>query len=138
MSFRSGTEQHRRTDPLRGSEQVKKVLFIVRSAPYGTAAIPESVRACLGFATMTAEINYLLMDDGVWALMPDQQAGLIGAENTLEMIRQLDELGVALHVQRTALQERNLSLEEIGIPITALSPDGISKLIATVDAVITY
>ena len=139
MSFRSDTEQQGFTaPPSEGVKVVKKVLFMVRSAPYGTAAIPESVRACLGFATMTGEVSYLLMNDAVWALMPDQQAGLINAENALEMLRQLNELGVALHVETTALQQRDLPLEEVDIPVAPLSQDEISDLIATVDAVITY
>jgi len=63
---------------------VKQILFIVRTAPYGTAASPESVRSCLGFAIMPVEVYYLLTGDGAWALQarsgpePHRRAGCAG------------------------------------------------------------
>jgi len=117
---------------------VKQILFIVRSAPYGSAAIPESVRSCLGFATMPVEVHYLLTGDGAWALQPGQEPGGIGARDTLGMIADLADLDVRLYVEEQALEERGLSVEGLEAEVKPLGADEIAKLIAAVDAVITY
>ncbi|MGD9494983.1 MAG: DsrE family protein [Armatimonadota bacterium] len=117
---------------------MKQVLFIVRTAPYGSAAVPESVRACLGFGTMPVEVSYLLTDDGVWALAPGQQAEAIGAESAPGLIASLAELGVRIFAESEALQARGLAADGLGFPLTALAADQIARLIAAADAVITY
>ena len=117
---------------------MKQILFIVRTAPYGSAAIPESVRSCLGFATMPVEVHYLLTGDGAWALQPGQDPGGIGAQDTLAMIADLADLDVRLYVEAEALAARGLAVEGLDAPVEPLGADQIADLIATADAVITY
>jgi len=117
---------------------MKHALFIVRTAPYGSAAIPESVRSCLGFATMPFEISYLLSDDAVWALAPGQNPEALGAANAGELVEQLADLDVNLYAQAEALRERGLSLAGLDSSAQELSTEGIADLIATADVVMTY
>jgi len=117
---------------------MKKVLFLVRSAPYGSAAIPESVRACLGFGTMPLEVSYVLADDATWALLPDQQPEPIAGNDALALIRNLADLGVSLYVDEAALAARGLSVAGHGPEFTPLSPERIADLVAGADAVLTY
>jgi tRNA 2-thiouridine synthesizing protein C len=117
---------------------VKRVLFMVRTAPYGSAAIPESVRACLGFATMPIETTYLLMDDAAWALAPGQSPETIAAAPVQKLIANLADLDVRLCVEADALAERGLSAEGLPFEVEPLSQEAIAELIATADAVMTY
>lgn len=117
---------------------MKQILFIVRTAPHGSAAIGESVRACLGFATMPVEVAYLLMGDGVWALQPGQRPAAIGGEDPLAHIGGLADLDVRLFVESEALSARGLSVEGLEFEIAPLGAEGIADLIAAADAVITY
>lgn len=116
---------------------MKTVLFMVRTPPHGSAAIPESHRACLGFATMPFEVNYLLIDDAVWALQPGQRADAIGGRDARGLVEELGDLGVNLFAEADALEARGLDPDAIG-PVAAVSADEISDLIATADAVMTY
>jgi len=117
---------------------MKKVLFLVRTAPYGSAAIPESVRACLGFGTMPMEVRYVLMDDAVWALNPGQQPEAIGAPPVLRVLNSLADLDVELLADQGALAERGLSAEGVEPRFEAISREGIAELIASADVVMTY
>lgn len=117
---------------------MKQILFIVRTAPHGSAAIGESVRACLGFATMPVEVAYLLMADGAWALQPGQQPAAIGGEDPLVHIGGLADLDVRLFVESEALAARGLSVDGLEFEIAPLGAEGIADLIAAADAVITY
>ncbi len=117
---------------------MKQILFIVRTAPYGSAAIPESVRSCLGFATMPVEVHYLLTGDGAWALQPGQDPSGIGAQDASGMIADLADLDVRLYVEKEALEARGLSLEGLDAEVAPLDGEQIADLIASADAVITY
>ncbi len=116
---------------------MKTVLFMVRTAPHGSAAIPESHRACLGFATMPFEVRYLLTDDAVWALQPGQQAEAIGGHDARALIGGLADLGVTLFADADALDARGIARDALE-PIGVLGTDEIADLIAEADAVLTY
>jgi len=117
---------------------LKHVLFIVRTAPYGSAAVPESVRSCLGFGTMPMLVSYLLMDDGVWAVAPSQEPSAIGGANALELIQGLSDLDVTLYAEIEALQARGLAVDGLEPGFAPVSRDEISELIAQSDIVMTY
>ena len=117
---------------------MKNVLFIVRTAPHGSAAVPESIRTCLGFGTMPFDIGYVLLDDATWAVLPNQRPESIGGNDALELISNLTDLGVRLYVESDALAERGLSVAGIEPEFVPLSQVQISDLIASADVVRTY
>ena len=117
---------------------MKRILVLVQTAPYGSAAIPESARACLGLATMPLQISYVLAGDAVWALLPTQDPDPIGAANALQVIRDLGEMDVALLVEDRSLAERGLSLDDAGEGFNAVTREQIGDLVANADAVLTY
>ena len=117
---------------------MKRILILVQTAPYGSAAIPESARACLGLATMPLQISYVLAGDAVWALLPRQDPDPIGATNALQVIRDLAEMDVALLVEDRSLAERGLSPGDAGEEFTTITREQIADLVANADAVLTY
>ncbi|NSW55654.1 MAG: DsrE family protein [Armatimonadetes bacterium] len=117
---------------------MKRVLFLVRTAPYGSAAIPESVRSCMGFGTMPFQISYLLMDDGAWAVLPGQRPEGIHGNDALQLIQSLADLDVELLVEEHALNERGLSVDGLDPAIRPVSHEEIAELIAQADMVMTY
>ncbi|MFO8080297.1 MAG: DsrE family protein [Armatimonadota bacterium] len=116
---------------------MKTVLFMIRTAPHGSAAIPESHRACLGFATMPFEVNYLLTEEAVWALQPGQRAEAIGGHDARALVGELGDLDVSLYAEAEALEARGIDSDAVA-PIQPLSADEIADLIAGADAVLTY
>ena len=117
---------------------MKRVLFLVRTAPYGSAAIPESVRSCMGFGTMPFQISYLLMDDGAWAVAPGQAPEAIHGNDALQLIQSLADLDIELLVEQEALAARGLTVEHLDPPIRPVSQDEIADIIASAEMVMTY
>ena len=117
---------------------MKQVVFLVQSAPHGTAAIPESHRCCLGLATMPFEMRYVLEGDAVWALQPGQQSEVIGGTDARELITQLADLDVGLYVDEEALAARGMAAADLGPEFTTVTREQIADFIASADAVLTY
>jgi len=116
---------------------MKTMLFMVHTAPHGSAAIPESHRACLGFATMPFEVNYVLVGDAVWALQTGQQANAIGGVDARGLIAELADLGVNVFAETDALDARDLPREHLEA-VVPVSASEIADMIAGADAVMTY
>jgi tRNA 2-thiouridine synthesizing protein C len=117
---------------------VKSILFAVRTAPYGSAGIPESVRGCLGFATMPLDLHYLLLDDATWALAPGQNPAAIGNAPVPDLLEGLADADVKLYADAQSLADRGLAVEGLPFPVEALTREQIRELIARSDAVLTY
>ena len=117
---------------------MKQVVFLVQSAPHGTAAIPESQRCCLGLATLPFEMRYVLEGDAVWALQPGQRSEVIGGTDARELVAQLADLDVGLYVEKEALATRGMVEGDLGPEFTTVTREQIAEFIASADAVLTY
>ncbi len=117
---------------------MKQVVFLVQSAPHGTAAIPESQRCCLGLATLPFEIRYVLEADAVWALLPEQHPEAVGGYDAGELITQRAELDVALYVDQDALNSHGMAEADLRPEFTTVTREQIAEFIASADAVLTY
>ncbi len=117
---------------------MKRVVVLVRTPPYGSAAIPESTRTCLGLATMSLDLSYVLTDDATWAILPNQKPELIEGNAVLALITGLADLEVKLYVDGDCLAERGLAADGLGPEFALTSHDGIADLIANADVVLTY
>jgi sulfur relay protein TusC/DsrF len=117
---------------------MKRVVFLVRTPPYGSAAISESTRTCLGLSAMSFDLSYVLMDDATWAILPQQRPELIEGNDVLALITGLAELDVKLRVCSEGLAERGLSATDLRPEFSPVSREGIADLIAQADVVLTY
>lgn len=117
---------------------MKKILFLIRTAPYGSAGIAEGVRSALGFATLPYEINVILMDEAVWALLPNQRPDAIGSATTWSLFETLADIDVILNADSEAIAERGITISSDGPKFNILNSDEISALIGQADAVLTY
>jgi len=117
---------------------MKSVLFLVRTAPYGSAAIPEGVRACMGFATMPLDLSFLLTDDATWALAPNQRPESIGAPSVLGLIEGLLDADVKVLADREALQARGLKIDDLPDGVSAVNPEELAGLVRSSHAILTY
>ncbi|MCV6605105.1 MAG: DsrE family protein, partial [Porticoccaceae bacterium] len=61
------------------------LLFILRSAPYGSSLAREGLEAVLAAASLGQNVSVLFMDDGILQLTRHQQPGQIGQKNNASM-----------------------------------------------------
>ncbi len=119
------------------SAATKLFTFISRSAPYGSNRPQLCLDAALATAVFEQEVNYLFTGDGVFQLVKDQQAEAIDAKTLGNAMETLDLYGIdKVLVDRDSLQKRNLSEEDLILPVGTVTETDIKALVANSDYVI--
>ena len=99
------------------SENIKKILYVNRKAPYGTIYALESLEVVLIGAAFDQDVSLAFLDDGVFQLTKGQDTSGIGVKNFSPTFRALGDYEVTkFFVERESLEERGLSpgdLQEI-------------------------
>ncbi len=96
----------------------KKFLYINRKAPYGTIYALESLEVVLIGAAFEQDVSLAFIDDGVFQLMAGQDTAAAGMKNFSRTYKALGDYEVRkLYVEREALEERGLTLEDL-MPVT--------------------
>lgn len=117
--------------------KAKKVMILVRTAPYGMATAGEAFRAIIGLAGMGVETHAVLADDGVLVAHKGQSPDALGMHNLSQAYSQLASFGAKLYVHLPSLFERGLLQEEC-ISVEFISDENLRELISSVDHVITF
>lgn len=96
----------------------KKFLYINRKAPYGTIYALELLEVVLIGAAFEQDVSLAFIDDGVFQLMAGQDTAAAGMKNFSRTYKALGDYEVRkLYVEREALEERGLTLEDL-MPVT--------------------
>ncbi len=131
----------------------KKFLYINRKAPYGTIYALESLEVVLIGAAFEQDVSLAFIDDGVFQLMAGQDTAGAGMKNFSRTYKALGDYEVRkLYVEREALEERGLTLEDL-MPVTyedesedyaekpsiqLVSRAGLANIIAGQDVVLSF
>lgn len=117
----------------------RNILIICRTSPYGSSRAREAIDLILAGAVYEQEINVLFMADGVFLLLPQQQAKQIAQKSFSSMLAAFELYGVNhLYADSDALQARGLSTDHLTVSATLLSDRQIGNLIAAHDTVLSF
>jgi tRNA 2-thiouridine synthesizing protein C len=115
----------------------KTLLFILQRAPYGNSATREALDAALAAAAFEQNVQILFTGDGVWNLLPEQDASSINSKDTSKMLQALDYYDISdVFVDEISLQERGISAAQFAIAAKTIGGDTLKQLIKTADCVI--
>jgi tRNA 2-thiouridine synthesizing protein C len=115
----------------------KTLLFILQRAPYGNSATREALDAALAAAAFEQNVQILFTGDGVWNLLPEQDASSINSKDTSKMLQALDYYDISdVFVDEISLQERGISAAQFAIDAKTIGGDTLKQLIKTADCVI--
>ena len=115
----------------------KKILFILQRAPYGTATAREALDAALAAAAFEQDVQLLFAGDGIWQLLPDQQADAIASKDIGKMLQALGYYDInEIFVDAVSLAERQLDTTQLAIPVTAVAGTALQALVRAADCVI--
>lgn len=117
---------------------MKKVIVLVNAAPYGTATPAEAYRTIQGLAGMGIETTCVLLGDGVFILLKDQNPTLIDMQDLSEAYKALSEFDVKIYVCKESMVERGLKEDDIDGANGVLSCDEINKIIDEHHCVLTF
>lgn len=115
----------------------KTILFILQRAPYGDSTIRETLDAALAAAAFEQNVQLLFTGDGVWNLLPEQDANSIASKDTAKMLQALNYYDIeAVFSDDASLEERGLSVENLAIAVKNITGDTMKNLVRTADCAI--
>ena len=116
---------------------MKKILFFLRQPPYAGVAALETIESALVAGVFDQSVSVLFSDQGVWQLVKDQDGLLLGARTLGKVLGALPEYDVSdLYACSDSLTQRGLNLQDLVLPVKAISKDEITQLLASQDVVV--
>ncbi|MCV6591209.1 MAG: sulfurtransferase complex subunit TusC [Marinobacterium sp.] len=117
----------------------KSFLIINRRAPYACNQAREGLDTALTTAIFEQPVSILFLSDGVWQLLKDQNPAELGQKNLAANLQVLPMYDIEqLYVCAEALDDRNLSIDQLAVPVTPLRHNEIKVLIQQYDHVLTF
>jgi len=117
--------------------EAKKVMILIRSAPYGMATAGEGFRALIGLVSMGIQTHVVLADDGVLVAHKGQAPEALAMHKLEDAYSQLADFGAKLYVHLPSIVQRGL-LKDDCISVEFISDEKLRELISEVDHVITF
>ena len=91
----------------------QKVMVIFNKAPYERISMVEGIRCIAGVVTMGIEGTTVFIDDGVYALLKNQNPAGTGIEPIGTWLKLLESNKVPIKVMREALSERGIEEKDL-------------------------
>jgi tRNA 2-thiouridine synthesizing protein C len=118
---------------------VEKVAILMRKAPYGSVYTAEGFRSVMGIGVFEMDAVLIFMEDGVYALVKDQNPEQLDMQPLGEGFPMLPEFGVnGFYVHQPSLEERGLSVDDLVIKVQLIDNAGLAKLLAEYGAVLSF
>lgn len=116
---------------------MEKALFLVRSAPYGTASSGEAYRAIIGLGGMGLPTSVVLMCDGVFNAVKGQEPAELDMQPIEKAYESISEFDVTLYILDKSAEDRGLNKEGL-IDAEIIDCDKLKQLIDDHDCVISF
>ena len=118
---------------------MKKVMLVMRRAPYGSVYTAEGLRSVMGVAVFEMDVSLSFVGDGVYVLLRNQDPSGLDMKPLGEAFAGLGDFGVQrYYVHAPSLAERGLTAEDLVVPTEMLDDAGLQRLLAEQDAVLPF
>lgn len=112
----------------------KRIVFVSRKAPYGSAAAAEMVEAVLVAAAFDQQAHLAFLDDGVFQLVRSQTPGAIGHKPFAQSFAALEDYDIDhVWVERDSLEERGLDERDLMIVVSLVDRPRMAEILAEAD-----
>ncbi|ODS24713.1 sulfurtransferase TusC [Candidatus Endobugula sertula] len=119
--------------------KTKKLLFLFRHAPYGSALAKEGIDAVLAASAYDQDLSVLFMDDGVFQLLKHQKPDDIEEKNIINILSAFTLYDIqSLFVCQESLAERGLRNTDIAIGINIVAHNTVSQLLSQQDHILSF
>lgn len=118
----------------------KKILFISRHSPYGSSLAKDALDAILATSAYEQEIALLFMDDGVFQLLPLQQAEKIEQKSFSAQLQVLSLYEIdRVYVHQESLEKRHITINDLSLDnIQVINNFEITKLMTEQDHLLSF
>ena len=118
---------------------VKKFLYVNRKAPYGTIYALESLEVVLIGAAFEQDVSVAFLGDGVFQLAKGQNTKGVEMKNFSPTYRALEDYDVTkLYVEQEALAARGLSVDDLVVPVEAVSARRLTEIMEDQDVILSF
>ena len=115
------------------------VAIVMRKAPYGSVYTAEGFRTIMGIAVFEMDISVVFVDDGVFALLKDQdpdQFDMKPLGDGFPMLREFDVDRFYVHDQ--SLAERGLTTEDLVMDVEVVDGARIAQIMQSAGKVLPF
>lgn len=126
-------------DETENSDDVKKIMFVMRKAPHGSIYSYEGLETVLIMAAFEQDLTMAFVGDGVFSLVKDQNTDDIGIKGFIKTYGVLEDYEVEkIYVDRKSMEERGLTTDDFAIPVEVKESADIAKIMEEQHATIPY
>lgn len=115
------------------------VAVLMRKAPYGSVYTAEGYRSMMGIGVFEMDLSVVFVDDGVYALVKDQNPAALEQKPLGDGFPMLKDFGVTrFYVHRGSLEERGLAPENLVMDVELLDDAGVAAVLASSGIVLPF
>ncbi len=123
------------------SEQEKtKVMFVLRTAPYGTIYEQEAIEAMVMFGAYEQDISVTFTGDGVFSLKKGQDTSLLGKKNfSMTYPILIDDFEIShIYVEKESLEERGMSESDLATEVEIIDRNTLKQKMREMKALLPF
>ena len=118
---------------------MEKVIVLMRKAPYGSVYSAEAFRTIMGIAVFEMDICVAFIDDGVYALLKDQNPEKLDMKPLADGFPMLKDFEVdRFVVHGGSLSERGLSADDLVLDAEVVDDAGFASIISEYGRVLPF
>jgi tRNA 2-thiouridine synthesizing protein C len=118
---------------------VNTVAVVMRKAPYGSVYTAEGFRTLMGIAVFEMDISVVFMDDGVYALLEDQDPSKLDMKPLGDGFPMLTEFDVnKFYVHDQSLADRGLTADDLLMDVEVVDGARIAQILADAGKVLPF
>jgi tRNA 2-thiouridine synthesizing protein C len=118
---------------------MNKVAVLLRKAPYGSVYTAEAFRTIMGIAVFEMDICVVFMDDGVYAIVKNQNPARLEMKalgDGFPMLKDFNVTKFVVHAE--SLSERGLSKDDLVLDVELANSAQISEILNTYGKVLPF
>ncbi|MGB9721452.1 MAG: DsrE family protein [bacterium] len=116
---------------------MKKVIILSFRPPYGSSINAEAFRAGLGLAFSETIVDLILIGDGVYSALKDQNPQQLQMKPMSDVYKNIKDFNINLFIDENSIKERNLKIDELNIA-QIISNEELKERINKADVVLTF
>ncbi len=108
----------------------KKILVLMRKAPYGTFYSYEGLQTILIMGAYEIDVSIAFVDDGVYVITKGQDTEALGVRQVARTFPALPDFNVeTFYIHKESLEERGLTLDDLVIQPEVLDTAGMARVL---------
>ncbi len=121
------------------ANKTKNLLFVFDKPPHSSLAAKEGLDAILTASAFGQNVTLLLIGDGVYQLLNDQDPSHLPTKNTASIFQALEMYGIEnIATPSENLKNKGLSISDLSIPCNAIDNTQLAKLYQTQDQILSF